>query len=96
MAQTDAIRAEEAAQVPHASVNWRLLAMAAQQEAAQMREAMDSRAAIEQAKGVIMTRTHCSADEAFAVLRDASQRSNRKLRDVALLIVADCMAKTTT
>jgi hypothetical protein len=43
---------------------------------------------IEQAKGIIMARHHCSEDQAFDVLRRASQRENVKLRDLAASIVA--------
>lgn len=50
--------------------------------------ALESRAVIDQAKGVLMARERCSADEAFAILRIASQRRNIKLRDVATEIVA--------
>jgi AmiR/NasT family two-component response regulator len=53
-----------------------------------MRLAMDSRAVIEQAKGVLMAQRHIDADQAFEVLRDASQRYNRKLRDISQGIVA--------
>jgi GAF domain-containing protein len=52
-----------------------------------MRRAMDSRAVIEQAKGVLMAQRHVDADQAFEILREASQRYNRKLRDIALGIV---------
>jgi GAF domain-containing protein len=50
--------------------------------------AMVSRAVIEQAKGVVMASSGCSAEEAFDVLRTQSQAENRKLRDVAAEIVA--------
>ncbi len=53
----------------------------------QMRQALDSRAVIEQAKGVLMAQQRCSADEAFALLVQQSQRANRKLRDVAQGVV---------
>ena len=56
--------------------------------AAQMAEAMASRAVIEQAKGILMAQRRCSADEAFQILSRASQVGNRKLRDVAHDIVA--------
>jgi len=49
--------------------------------------AMESRATIEQAKGIIMATTQCGADEAFTLLRQQSQYENRKLRDVAAEIV---------
>jgi GAF domain-containing protein len=56
-------------------------------QARNMRMAMESRAVIEQAKGVLMAQRHVDADQAFELLREASQRSNRKLRDIALGIV---------
>ena len=36
------------------------------------------------AMGVLMTRHHVTRDQAFGLLRMASQNSNRKLHDVAL------------
>ena len=50
--------------------------------------AMEHRAAIEQAKGVIMNVMGCGPDAAFAVLVVQSQNQNRKLRDIAAEIVA--------
>jgi GAF domain-containing protein len=58
------------------------------EQARNMRLAMDSRAVIEQAKGVLMAQRHVDADQAFDMLREASQRYNRKLRDIAEGIVA--------
>jgi GAF domain-containing protein len=52
-----------------------------------MRLAMESRAVIEQAKGVLMAQRHVDADAAFEILREASQRYNRKLREIAQAIV---------
>jgi AmiR/NasT family two-component response regulator len=49
---------------------------------------MESRAAIEQAKGVLMARHGCTADEAFHLLAEESQRQGRKLRLVAADLVA--------
>jgi GAF domain-containing protein len=60
---------------------------ASRQLAQQLEEAMASRAIIEQAKGVLMAQSGCTADEAFERLRSASQRENVKLRDVAARIV---------
>ena len=51
--------------------------------AAHLRRALESRAVIEQAKGIVMARLHVDGDEAFKHLARMSQRSNRKLRDVA-------------
>jgi GAF domain-containing protein len=59
------------------------------QLARQLQSAMASRAVIEQAKGVIMGRRRCTAEAAFAVLAKLSQDSNRKVRDVAALLVAE-------
>jgi GAF domain-containing protein len=53
-----------------------------------MRAAMDSRAVIEQAKGIIMGERRCTPDEAFAILSRISQDANRKVRDVAAALVA--------
>jgi GAF domain-containing protein len=53
----------------------------------QLRTAMTSRAAIEQAKGILMERHKIKEDEAFTILTHASQRSNTKLRDVAADLV---------
>jgi GAF domain-containing protein len=51
-------------------------------------QAMQSRATIEQAKGILMGAQRCGADEAFQILVRASQRENRKLRRIAEEIVA--------
>jgi GAF domain-containing protein len=56
--------------------------------AAQLEQALSSRAVIEQAKGILMAGQGCEADEAFAILRQVSQASNRKLREVAAEVVA--------
>jgi len=45
----------------------------------QLNEALTSRSVIDQARGVLIARTGCSADEAIAALKDRSQRENRKL-----------------
>jgi GAF domain-containing protein len=60
---------------------------AATERAEQFEEALASRAVIEQAKGAIMARRRVSADEAFALLRQSSQRRNVKLREVAFEVV---------
>ena len=53
-----------------------------------LQAAMDSRAVIEQAKGIIMAEQRCGPDEAFAFLTAVSQNTNRKVRDVAAALVA--------
>jgi GAF domain-containing protein len=55
--------------------------------AQQLQAAMQSRAVIEQAKGIIMGSRRCTADDAFAILTKVSQDTNRKLRDVATALV---------
>ncbi|MCF6745364.1 GAF and ANTAR domain-containing protein [Blastococcus sp. KM273128] len=62
-------------------------------DARNMRTAMESRAVIEQAKGVLMAERHVDAEQAFEILRQASQRYNRKLRDIATGIVAGTQAR---
>jgi GAF domain-containing protein len=49
--------------------------------------AMRSRAIIEQAKGILMSQRRCDASTAFSLLAQASQRSNRKVRDIAQSLV---------
>jgi len=48
-----------------------------------IRDALETRDVIGQAKGVIMTTLSCSPDEAFNLLRQQSQHENRKLVVVA-------------
>ena len=55
--------------------------------AAQMREAMESRSVIDQAIGITMVQERCNANQAFDLLVRLSQASNRKLRDVAQVMV---------
>jgi AmiR/NasT family two-component response regulator len=56
-------------------------------EVAGLKRAMESRATIEQAKGILMAVEHCSPGAAFDILTRASQRQNRKLALVAAEIV---------
>jgi ANTAR domain len=44
---------------------------------------------IEQAKGIIMAQSHCGDAQAFDLLRQASQRSNVPVRELAAQIVAN-------
>lgn len=53
-----------------------------------LQAAMESRAVIEQAKGIVMAERRCTADEAFTILSKISQDTNRKVRDVAAALVA--------
>jgi putative methionine-R-sulfoxide reductase with GAF domain len=60
---------------------------AAQQLARDLEIALESRAEIEQAKGIIIAARRCSPDAAFDVLVKQSQHENRRLRYVAAEIV---------
>jgi transcriptional regulator with GAF, ATPase, and Fis domain len=57
------------------------------QRAENLEIAMQNRAVIEQAKGILMAQRRCDAAEAFNILAAASQRANRKLREIAAAIV---------
>src|SRR4051794_18091574 len=59
------------------------IVLAASQDRAGLEDALASRDVIGQAKGVLMAREHLTDEAAFERLRAASQRLNRKLRDVA-------------
>ncbi len=59
------------------------VAMSSERERHHLLEAVDTRDVIGQAKGILMARDDLSADEAFDILRRASQRLNVKLVDVA-------------
>jgi GAF domain-containing protein len=53
----------------------------------QLTEAMAARSVIDQALGILMAQQRCSAEQAFDLLRQASQHRNRKLREVAAELV---------
>jgi hypothetical protein len=60
----------------------------AQVQARQLVTALETRDTIATAKGIVMARRELTADEAFAWLTQLSQRTNRKVRDIAAFIVA--------
>lgn len=55
----------------------------------QLTQALDSRAAIDQATGIVMARSGMSAERAFAMLVRQSQNTNIKLRTIAAELVAE-------
>lgn len=65
------------------------VAFSAMQKQEQFDEALENRDVIGRAKGILMARSGVSEEEAFEMLRAASQRMNRKLRDVARSIAAN-------
>lgn len=50
-------------------------------------EAVEHRAVIEQAKGMLMLKHRCDADDAFGLLLEISRRERRKVRDIAADLV---------
>jgi AmiR/NasT family two-component response regulator len=58
--------------------------------AADLQKAMDSRAVIEQAKGILMERFKVTADQAFRLLVQVAMHTNRKVRDLAEHLVVTC------
>ncbi len=74
--------AQAAVVVANARAYWEL-----HEVASGLQAAMQSRAVIEQAKGMLMVTEGCTADEAFTLLARTSQRDNVKLRELARRIV---------
>jgi GAF domain-containing protein len=68
------------------SVAWRM----AEREATvdNLTQGMVTRQVIGQAVGLLMVQRRCTAQEAFELLKGASQRTNEKLRDVAHRMIA--------
>ena len=62
----------------------------------QMRQAMESRAVIEQAKGMLIGAHGCTPDQAFQMLSESSQRANRKLHDLATAMVQGAQNRSRT
>jgi len=82
-AEADVALGEEVAAFVAIAVGNAEAAARATNDVANMRQAMASRAVIEQAKGILMERYRLTAEQAFTLLTHASQRSNVKLRDVS-------------
>jgi hypothetical protein len=53
----------------------------------QLQDAADSRAIVDQAKGILMHALGCSADEALERMREVSQRSNIRATEVARRVI---------
>ncbi|MFF9088553.1 ANTAR domain-containing protein [Streptomyces sp. NPDC014991] len=54
-----------------------------------LQSALASRSVIDQAIGSVMRQKHCTAEEAFGLLRRLSQHTNLKLRDVCTRLLTD-------
>jgi GAF domain-containing protein len=63
------------------------IALSDAQRTENLRAALHNRDVIGQAKGILIERHRVTADRAFELLAEASQRSNRKLAEVAELFV---------
>ena len=85
-----AFAAQAAIVVSNAEAYWSARALAEQ-----LTQALETRVVIEQAKGLLMS-TGVTGDEAFALLRKASQRENRKLHLVAGELVAEAERRATS
>jgi AmiR/NasT family two-component response regulator len=60
----------------------------------QLGRAMESRAVIDQARGMVMALAPCSSEKAWDLLVGVSQHCNIKLRDVAAALVATTKGRT--
>ncbi|WP_428342391.1 GAF and ANTAR domain-containing protein [Mycobacterium sp.] len=65
----------------------------ARARAAKLEQALDHRAVIDQAVGIIRSRSGGSAEDAFSRLVQMSQNGNVKLRDVAAQLVEDAVRR---
>ncbi|GAB6900710.1 GAF and ANTAR domain-containing protein [Kineosporia succinea] len=70
-----------------------LLLEESRRETAHLERALTTRATIDQAIGIIVSRTGKPPEEAFEVLRRQSQREHVKLNEVAALVVAQARAR---
>lgn len=78
VASTQSFAQQAAIVVANAQAYW-----GAKAESEQLQQALESRAVIEQAKGILMAQSGINAERAFEALKGASQRENRKLREIA-------------
>jgi AmiR/NasT family two-component response regulator len=60
----------------------------AQERQAQLQHALDSRVAVEQAKGMLAERLGVSVDDAFELLRSTARSHRRRVHEVALAVLA--------
>jgi ANTAR domain len=56
--------------------------------ASQLQEALDSRIAIEQAKGILAERYAIDIDDAFRILRRAARSNRMRIHDLAARVIA--------
>src|SRR5215471_10299131 len=70
-------------------------ARAALATAGELQDSLEPMPVIEQAKGIVMAQQRCGPDEAFDLLRRASQRKNVKVSVLAAQIIAQIAVPTT-
>jgi ANTAR domain len=80
----------QALECERSSTSARAEVEALRMENAQLREALDGRALIERAKGMLMAIHRCNEDAAFHLLVTTSRQERRKLRLVASEVVDRC------
>ena len=56
-------------------------------EVKDLKEAVEARKLIERAKGILMKRCDIGEEEAFKLLQSHSQKENKKMRDIAAMII---------
>jgi GAF domain-containing protein len=85
----DDARAAATGFAPYAAVALRNMHdyQSARATARNLEAAMESRALIDQARGMLMERHDLTADQALKVLSEVSNRTNTKLRDVAATLL---------
>lgn len=90
----EAVRIGELFAVPAAvSVHNSQVLARSQRLAGQFEQALSSRATIDQAIGVLMSRTGADPQEAFGRLREMSQSQHLKLNEVAATLVAEAVRR---
>ncbi|MFF4803147.1 ANTAR domain-containing protein [Streptomyces sp. NPDC001351] len=75
------------AQVPHEPADETDRIFALQEEVDQLKEAVVSHAVVDQAIGMMVALGRVAPEQGWAVLKDVSQHTNIKLRNVAELIL---------
>ena len=94
---SDAVRIGELFARPAAvSVHNTQVLAQSQRLATQLGEALTSRAVIDQALGILMSRTGAAPEEAFDRLRTMSQSQHVKVAEVARTLVAEAVARART
>ena len=82
-------RSTETAAILASFASVAIVAAEHQQRADELQEGLETNREIGKAIGLLMATHQISSDEAFEILRSASQRLNRKLRDIAAGIVGN-------